>query len=234
MGKFNYREYLADNYLLKESLGEVRKPSRPATKSDLKGFATKSTTLNREKRAEKGNWKGSVGKYVEDHRAEIDAAAQRGHGELRAYMRSTMMPALGPEAQEYLEQLLTGYADDRKLHQALYNILLKGQGLGLHEDQDGNEGGGSFSRESNQDKVAIVLSYTTKVRPTLNIAGHTLDLSDYEGWDEMDPTGGIVIDGTPLSEYTDDKALQQIVSGIMSLPDFESESFREDYCTEVR
>lgn len=115
--KFDYKEYLAEGWLHQEA-------------------GAKDAYLTRQKRAAKGNWKGSVGKYVEDHRAEIDAAAQRGHGELRAYMRSTMMPALGPEAQEYLEQLLTGYADDRRLHQALYNILLKGHGLGLHEDQE--------------------------------------------------------------------------------------------------
>lgn len=96
----------------------------------------KDAYFNRQKRAQKGNWKGSVGKYVEDHRAEIDAAVKQGHGALRAYMRSTMMPALGPEAQEYLEGFLTGYATDQQLHMALYNVLLKGHGLGLHEEQE--------------------------------------------------------------------------------------------------
>lgn len=131
MKEFDYKAYIADNWLLKEAIEH-----KPATAADLKGFTTKNATLARQKRAQQGNWKGSVGEYIQNHRAEIDAAAQRGHGELRAYIRSTMMPALGPEEQEYLEQLLTGYANDKVLHQALYNILLKGQGLGLHEEAE--------------------------------------------------------------------------------------------------
>lgn len=117
MKKFDYKEYLAEGWLFKEA-------------------GAKDAYFNRQKRAQKGNWNGSVGKYVEDHRAEIDAAAKRGHGELRAYMRTKMMPALGPEEQEYLEQLLAGYATDQQLLMALYNILLKGHGLGLHEEEN--------------------------------------------------------------------------------------------------
>lgn len=114
MKEFNYKQYLTEGWMFQEA-------------------GAKDDYFTRQRRAQQGNWKGSVGEYIQNHRAEIDAAARRGHGELRAYIRSTMMPALGPEEQEYLEQLLTGYADDRRLHQALYNILLKGQGLGLHE-----------------------------------------------------------------------------------------------------
>lgn len=120
MKEFNYKQYLAEGWMFQEA-------------------GAKDDYFTRQRRAQQGNWKGSVGEYIQNHRAEIDAAAQRGHGELRAYIRSTMMPALGPEEQEYLEQLLTGYADDRRLHQALYNILLKGQGLGLHEEQSNVE-----------------------------------------------------------------------------------------------
>lgn len=119
------------NQLGEDNLPEVKREPKQATTADLKGYAGKNATLNREKRTQQGNWEGSVGKYVEDHRAEIDAAAQ--HNALRAYMVATMRPALNPEAQEYLDKLLTGYASSRQLHQALYNILLKGRGLGLHE-----------------------------------------------------------------------------------------------------
>ena len=126
MKEFDYKAYVADNWLLKEAQG-------PATAADLKGFATKDATLARQKRAQKGNWEGSVGKYVEDHRAEIDDAFRNGN--LRAYIVSTMKPALSPESQEYVEgTLLTGYASNKQLYQALYNIMLKGQGLGLHEE----------------------------------------------------------------------------------------------------
>lgn len=125
MKEFDYKAYVADNWLLKEAQG-------PATAASMKGFATKDATLARQKRAQKGNWEGSVGKYVEDHQAEIDDAYRNGN--LRAYIVSTMKPALSPEGQEYVEDtLLAGYASNKQLYQALYNIMLKGQGLGLHE-----------------------------------------------------------------------------------------------------
>lgn len=126
MKEFDYKAYVADNWLLKEAMEH-----KPATAADLKGFATKDATLARQKRAQKGNWEGSVGKYVEDHKAEIDDVAQ--HGNLRAYIVSTMKPALSPEGQQYIDKFLKGYASNKQLYMALYNILLKGQGLGLHE-----------------------------------------------------------------------------------------------------
>ena len=135
--KFDYKEYLADNYLLKESLGEARKPSGPATKSDLKGFATKDATLSREKRVQKGNWKGSLGKFVEEHGSEIQQAVDS--RSLTNYVENTMMPALGPEAQEYLDDLISRSRSDAQLLFGLYNVALKGQGLGLHEEQDDND-----------------------------------------------------------------------------------------------
>lgn len=124
--KFDYREYIQDNWLLKEAKGQ------PATASDLKGFATKDSTLNREKRAKEGNWRGSIGKYVEAHGAEINAAASS--HQLRNFVVNTMKPALGPEAQEYLDNLLANCKSDSRLLQALYNVTLKGSGMGLHEE----------------------------------------------------------------------------------------------------
>lgn len=196
MEKFNYREYLQDNWLLKEAKG-------PATTADLKGFATKDATLSREKRAAKGNWKGSVGKYVEDHRAEIDAAAKQGHGALRAYMRSRMMPALGPEAQEYLEQLLTGYADDQRLHQALYNILLKGHGLGLHEDQSEPEG---LKAEFMDCCSALPTDPDDEEGGWFEeeIAGHVVSVSNTWGAWDRPGYNTIKIDGRGLSRYSND------------------------------
>lgn len=133
MEKFDYKAYVADNWLLKEAMEH-----KPATAADMKGFATKDATLARQRRAQKGNWEGSVGKYVEDHKAEIDDVARNGN--LRAYIVSTMKPALSPESQEYVEDtLLKGYASNKQLYMALYNILLKGQGLGLHEQEDDSE-----------------------------------------------------------------------------------------------
>lgn len=145
---FNLGTYLTEGWMFKEAksdlkaegchkVNELKREPKQATRSDLKGFATKSATLSREKRAQRGNWKGSVGKFVEDHRAEIDAAAAKGHGELRAYIVANMKPALSPEAQDYVDdELLKGYTNDRRLHLALYNIMLKGRGLGLHEEED--------------------------------------------------------------------------------------------------
>lgn len=135
MEKFDYKAYVADNWLLKEAMEH-----KPATAADMKGFATKDATLARQKRAQKGNWEGSVGKYVEDHKAEIDDVAQ--HGNLRAYIVSTMKPALSPEGQQYIDKFLKGYASNKQLYMALYNILLKGQGLGLHEQEDDSENSG--------------------------------------------------------------------------------------------
>lgn len=129
MKEFDYKAYVANNWLLKEAIEH-----KPATAADMKGFATKDATLARQKRAQKGNWEGSVGKYVEDHKAEIDDVAQ--HGNLRAYIVSTMKPALSPEGQQYIDKFLKGYASNKQLYMALYNILLKGQGLGLHEQDD--------------------------------------------------------------------------------------------------
>lgn len=170
MAKFNYQEYLADNYLLKESLGEARKPSGPATKSDLKGFATKDATLNREKRAEKGNWKGSLGKFVEEHGSEIQQAVDS--RSLTNYVENTMMPALGPEAQEYLDDLISRSRSDAQLLFGLYNVALKGQGLGLHEEM--NEAEDTVDSEYKNQVLNLV---DTELMP----AG-----SEEELWDEVE------------------------------------------------
>lgn len=114
MKEFDYKAYVADNWLLKEA-------QDPATAADLEG-----------------NWEGSVGKYVEDHKSEIDDAFRNGN--LRAYIVTTMKPALSPESQEYVEDtLLKGYANNKQLYMALYNATLKKIGPGLHEQEDDSE-----------------------------------------------------------------------------------------------
>lgn len=129
MKSFNYRDYLQDNYLLKEA-----KEHGPATRSDLKGFATKDSTLNREKRAEEGNWRGSLGEFVEKHGPEIQQAVDS--RSLVSYVENTMMPALGPEAQEYLDDLISRSRSDAQLLFSIYNATLKGSGMGLHESAE--------------------------------------------------------------------------------------------------
>lgn len=114
-----------------EALLEVGKP---ATRSDLKGFATKDSTLSREKRSKEGNWRGSLGRYVESHGAEINAAFDS--HQLRNYVETTMKSALEPEAQAYLDELLASCQSERRLLQALYNVALKGTGMGLHENKN--------------------------------------------------------------------------------------------------
>lgn len=126
MGNFNYKQYLAEGWMQQE----IKREPKQATKSDLKGFATKNATLNREKRAQQGNWKSSVGEFVEKHGPEISVAyANR---QLRPYIENTMKPALGEEAAAYLDSLLTSCQNDTRLLSALYNVTMKGSGLGLH------------------------------------------------------------------------------------------------------
>lgn len=110
---------------------ELRREPNQATTGDLKGFATKDATLNREKRVERGNWKGSIGKFVEQHGSEIQQAVD--DRSLIDYIDSVMRPALGEEAQEYLDDLISRSRTDAQLLFGLYNVALKGNGLGLHE-----------------------------------------------------------------------------------------------------
>ena len=95
---------------------------------EVKPNKAKEAYLARTKRAEEGNWRASVGKFVEEHGAEISAAAST--KSLRNYVNSTMKPAVGPEAQEYLDQLLADCKSEERLLYALYNVTLKGAGLG--------------------------------------------------------------------------------------------------------
>lgn len=130
MGNFDYKQYLVEGWLHQE----VKREPKQATTADLKGFATKTATLDREKRAQKGNWKGSVGKFVDEHGPELSAAyANR---QLRPFIEKTMKPALGEEAAEYLDNLLASCRNDTRLLMALYNVSMKGSGLGLHESAD--------------------------------------------------------------------------------------------------
>lgn len=94
----------------------------------------KNAFINREKRVAEGNWKGSIGKFVETHGAEIGQAVD--NKQLGKYVKETMIPALGDEAKKYLENLLATCKTPSKLLFALYNINLKGSGLGLHEDKE--------------------------------------------------------------------------------------------------
>lgn len=128
--EFDYRQYLTEGWLHQEAKREPKQ----ATTADLKGFATKSATLNREKRVQQGNWKNSIGEFVEKHGPELSAAfANR---QLRMFVEKTMKPALGAEAAQYLDNLLATCKNDTRLLTALYNVSMKGSGLGLHENED--------------------------------------------------------------------------------------------------
>lgn len=135
MENFDYKQYLTEGWLFKEAengeVDELRREPNQATTGDLKGFATKDATLNREKRVERGNWKGSIGKFVEQHGSEIQQAVD--DRSLIDYIDNVMRPALGEEAQEYLDDLISRSRTDAQLLFGLYNVALKGNGLGLHE-----------------------------------------------------------------------------------------------------
>ena len=117
----------------KRGLEELKREPKQATKSDLKGFTSKEATLNRAKRAEKGNWKSSIGAFVEKHSAEIGEVSPLGKAALVNYIETKMKPELSDEAKEKVDDLVNSSRSVTDLMFALYNTMLKGAGMGLHE-----------------------------------------------------------------------------------------------------
>lgn len=111
--KFDYKQYLTEGWLFQEA----------------KAPQQKDLYKNRADRASKGNWKGSIGKYVETHGEELRSAFESGN--LRHYVQTRMKSALeSEEDREYLEDIEVSSKTDMRLYTALYNIALKGAGLG--------------------------------------------------------------------------------------------------------
>jgi len=111
--KFDYKQYLTEGWLLQEA----------------KAPQQKDLYKNRADRASKGNWKGSIGKYVETRGEELKKAFES--GTLRHYVQTKMKSALkSEEDRKYLENIEVSSKTDMKLYSALYNIALKGAGLG--------------------------------------------------------------------------------------------------------
>lgn len=131
-------------------VNELKREPKQATKSDLKGFASKEATLNRAKRAEKGNWKNSVGAFVEKHSAEIGEVSPLGKAALVNYIETKMKPELSGEAKVKVDELVNSSRTINDLMFALYNTMLKGAGMGLHEcdEVDFLEEEDNFNNES--------------------------------------------------------------------------------------
>lgn len=117
-------------------VNELKREPKQATKSDLKGFASKEATLNRAKRAEKGNWKNSIGAFVEKHSAEIGNVSPLGKDALVNYIETKMKPELSDEAKAKVDEIVNSSRSITDLMFALYNTMLKGAGMGLHENEE--------------------------------------------------------------------------------------------------
>lgn len=99
----------------------------------MKNNKQKEDYLNRQNRLRRGNWKGSIGDFVDKHGQELSRVADNRQA-LVSYIQNTMKPAVDDEAKEKLDDFISKSNSSIRLLQALYNCTLKGSGLGLHED----------------------------------------------------------------------------------------------------
>lgn len=98
----------------------------------------KEDYLKRKEREAEGNWKGSVGAFVETHGEELGKVATS-RQTLIDYIENVMKPELNDEAKGYVDNLVATVKSPYKLLMSLYNATLKGSGLGLNEEDDMSE-----------------------------------------------------------------------------------------------
>ena len=98
----------------------------------------KEDYLKRKEREAEGNWKGSVGAFVETHGDDLGKVATS-RQTLVDYIENVMKPELNDEAKEYVDNLVATIKSPYKLLMSLYNATLKGSGLGLNEEDNMSE-----------------------------------------------------------------------------------------------
>lgn len=115
MGTFDYKRYLKMNWLLREA----------------KAPKQKELFKTRQKRQKEGNWKGSVGKFVETHSLEIQQAYAS--KKLFNYVKTEMIPTLEEEAQKYMEEKLEqmNHSSLKLLDFLFRGAFLSGEGIGI-------------------------------------------------------------------------------------------------------
>ena len=161
MAEFDYRKFLAENKLTKVSKGTENGKAQIISEgfeSDLRmKYVSKSQYLtendggevdeankqkedylDRQKRAKEGNWKGSLGAFVETHGEEIGNL--KTFKDIDEYISKTMAPELSDEAYKYVQNLRSSSRSPYRFIVALYNATLKGSGLGLTENEELTEG----------------------------------------------------------------------------------------------
>ena len=164
---FDYRQFLAENKLTKVSRGRETGKAQilseglhiseghrcPECGQDpcvcdcddlemMEANKQKEAYEKRKEREEKGNWKGSVGAFVEKHGEDI--ANLKTFKDIDEFIVGTMSPELNDEAYEYVMDLREKSRSPYKFIMSLYNATLKGSGLGLNEqdEEDFQESGG--------------------------------------------------------------------------------------------
>ena len=169
-------------------VNELKREPKQATKSDLKGFASKEATLNRAKRAEKGNWKNSVGAFVEKHSAEIGNVSPLGKDALVNYIETKMKPELSDEAKAKVDELVNSSRSVTDLMFALYNTMLKGAGMGLHESEDQNPEDLEWKDFKHSDDFESCVDELTSYMNDLLVGGYSEDCDEIKDSETFVPS----------------------------------------------
>lgn len=89
----------------------------------------KEDYLKRKEREKRGNWKGSIGAFVEEHGEELGNMIGKNRQQLKDYVENVMKPELTPEAKSKVDELLDSKKSTFGFIQSLYNFHLAGVGL---------------------------------------------------------------------------------------------------------
>lgn len=150
MDNFDYRKFLTENKLTKVSAAENGKAkiitegfdmdtTLNYTSGVVEGNAQKDAYLKRQERAKKGNWKGSIGAFVEEHGEELRDIIGKNRQQLKDYVENVMKPELTSEAKAKVDELFDSKKSVIGFVQSLYNHALKGAGMGLDENVEDME-----------------------------------------------------------------------------------------------
>lgn len=171
---FNYKEYLAEGWLFKED-------KRSCILKEAKtGESQKDLYNKRAERSERGNWKGSIGKFVETHGPDITQAFNS--GTLEQFVRENIIPELSDEEREKLEQKLGEFKGNQtRLLEFLYDVCLKGSGNGGYRAHGLRMEGAEGSGDDDQAWLAsLVWDKVNAAEENGDISGesYTLQTSD--------------------------------------------------------
>lgn len=149
MKKFDYREYLAEGWLFQNSKRKVLKEAK-------KGESQKDLYKKRADRAEKGNWKGSIGKFVETHGPEL-GQAYNDHTLIK-YVQDNLMPEISDEGKQEVQDMLDSFrGNEYRLLTWLYNVTSKGSGFGGYKAHGLRMEGAEGSSDDDQAWLASLV-----------------------------------------------------------------------------